>query len=457
MSLRKRLLWTLGITLTLLWGVTAVWLLRDLHRQIEHTLDQRLAQSARMVAGLVSQLPAEVWEQAETHRLSIPPIEGLACQVNSPSGEIIAQTHTDLGGVLTPRQPGHSYRTIEGVKWRVFTYQRNSLTITTADRVDERNILLNDVLMAATIPFLFALVGSLVALWLGILRGLRPLSRLKQALAQRHPEDLAPVEVPDLPAELRPLVATLNVLLSRVQQAFVREQRFTNDAAHELRSPLTAIKTHLQVARRQHGEASQFALVQAEKGVSRLQGTLEQLLMLARLENGLDDSWQANCLARSAALEAVLMLGEDAQHTFAITWPSETLYLPIPHELVVMALRNLLENSHRFSPDQGSVQVAFSQSDSGLAITIRDQGPGVADQDLPKLAERFWRHGKGHGSGLGLAIVSAIAERFSGRLSFSHNAPHGLVAQLWFPVVEETRQPSDRPDVTWDVPVASHQ
>lgn len=456
MSLRARLLWTLGLTLTLLWGVTAVWLLRDLHQQVEHTLDQRLAQSARMVAGLVSQLPDEVWQQAEHRRLSIPAIKGLACQVNSPSGEIIAQTHTDLDGVLTPRQTGHSYRTEDGVKWRVFTYQHDDLTITTADRVEERNLLLTDVLMAATVPFLFALTGSLAALWLGILRGLHPLSRLKQALAQRHPEALAPIEIPDLPAELRPLVATLNALLGRVQQAFVREQRFTNDAAHELRTPLTAIKTHLQVASRQHGEASRFALTQAEKGVSRLQGTLEQLLMLARLENGLDDAWQTHCLARSAAMDALLMLGEEEQVTFTITWPDETLYLPAPHELVVTALRNLLENAHRFSPDPGSVQVSFNQSGSGLAIEIRDQGPGVSDRDLPRLAERFWRHGTGHGSGLGLAIVSAIAERFSGRLSFTHNAPHGLLAQLWFPLVEE-RHRAEQPDVAWGTPVAPHQ
>ena len=240
MSLRTRLLLTLGLTLALLWSMAAAWLMRDLEAQFVETLDQRLAQSARMVAGLMAQLPEEVWLEADQRALSIPPIEGLACQVHSPRGEIMARTHTNLETILAAGERGHAYREENGVTWRVFTYERGGLTITTADRMDERNQLLAEVFKVAVVPFAVALLGSMVALWFGVVRGLAPLSRLRRSLGRRHAEALAPLPTRGLPQELRPLVETLNGLLARIEEAIQREQRFTNDAAHEFKTPLTA-------------------------------------------------------------------------------------------------------------------------------------------------------------------------------------------------------------------------
>ena len=168
MSLRARLLLTLGLTLVVLWGVAAAWLLNDLEEKFVETLDQRLAQSARMVAGLVLQLPEEVWAQSATAALSIPPIEGLACQVHSPQGNIIARTHADLEAVLSPGARGHTYRQEGDTTWRVFTYERGDLVITTADRMDERDKLLSDVIRVAVVPFIVASIGSFIALWVGV-------------------------------------------------------------------------------------------------------------------------------------------------------------------------------------------------------------------------------------------------------------------------------------------------
>lgn len=433
MSLRARLLVTLGLALTLLWGLAAAWLLRDLNDELERTLDQRLAQSARMVAGLASTLPANVWNRAERPRLSIPAIEGLACQVQIPGGDIIARTHNDLGDVLAPQASGHSYRQVDGVRWRVFTYRQNGLTITTADQVEERDRLLRNILLVAVVPFLVALFGSLVTLAVVILHGLRPLSRLQRSLAQRQPNALAPVTAQGLPTELRPLVATLNDLLLRIQQTLEREQRFTSDAAHELRTPLTAIKTHLQIAGRREGEAARQAQALAEEGVARLQSTLEQLLMLARLEGSQDDAPRAECWSDAVVEDALLSLGPEARETIRIDQPAQPVCLAAPHELVVTALRNLLENARRFSPTPGSVRLTLKKEDTGLDFVVSDLGAGVDEAALTRLAERFWRRGRGHGSGLGLAIVTVIAERFHGRLMFAHNLPQGLIATLRLP------------------------
>ncbi|WLI72896.1 ATP-binding protein [Halomonas alkalicola] len=435
MSLRTRLLLTLGLTLALLWGLAAAWLMRDLEEQFVATLDQRLAQSARMVAGLMAQLPEEVWLQADRRALSIPPIGGLACQVHSPRGEIMARTHTDLETILAAGERGHTFREEGGVTWRVFTYERGGLTITTADRMDERDQLLADVFKVAVVPFAVALLGSMVALWLGVLRGLAPLSRLRDSLARRHPDALAPVATYGVPMELRPLIETLNGLLARIQQAIVREQRFTSDAAHELKTPLTAIKTHLQVAGRVEGEAARQSLAYAEEGVGRLARILDQLLMLARVEGRVQfEDGEPSRVADVVEL-ALRDTGVDPG-CFALpeAWPEVDLALP--RELAVTALRNLVDNALRHGGEGAPVTVTarLDEAAGELTLRVRDRGPGVDDKALAQMSQRFWRASKQRGSGLGLAIVMAIAERFAGRLEFARPDGEGLEACLTVPV-----------------------
>ncbi|WNK21238.1 ATP-binding protein [Halomonas piscis] len=445
MSLRARLLLTLGLALALFWASAAAWLAKDLEDKLVETLDQRLAQSARMVAGLMLQLPPEAWQQADRRSLSIPPIEGLACQVHSPRGEIMARTHSDLEGVLDPREPGHAYRREDGVTWRVFTYRRGGLTITTADRMDERDTVMSGVLWVAVVPFIVALVGSLVALWVAVWRGLAPLSRLRESLARRDPDTLAPVALKGLPAELRPLVATLNSLLVRVDEAFAREQRFTNDAAHELRTPLTAIKTHVQVAKRVKGQAAIDALDYAEQGIVRLNRTLDQLLLLARVEGR--KPWQEpSCDAASVAQCAVEDTGHPERVRLPAEWPGAKLLMP--HELAVTALRNVLDNALRHGPPETPVRLearwidnnapeggAASGHTAELAFCVRDEGAGLSPQGLSQLTRRFWRDSRAGGSGLGLAIVAAIVERFGGRLAFHSPPGEGLSVELFVPAV----------------------
>ncbi|SDK42262.1 ATP-binding protein [Billgrantia gudaonensis] len=436
MSLRLRLLLTLGLTLLLLWGVAAAWMMRDLHEEVVATLDQRLAQSARMVAGLMAQLPIDVWQQADRRALSIPPIEGLACQVHSPRGEIVARTHTDLETILSAGERGHAYREADGVTWRVFTYERGGLVITTADRMDERNQLLDEVVRVAVVPFIVALLGSLAAVWAGVVRGLAPLERLRAALMQRHSEALEPVAERGVPAEIRPFVDALNALLVRVRGALQREQRFTDDAAHELRTPLTAIKTHLQVARRVDGAASQRAMAHAEEGVGRLSRTLDQLLMLARVEGRLDVDDEAGCeLAEVVNLACRDVDPAGRAHIVSPgRWPPHRLALP--RSLAATALRNLIENALRHGAEPVALE-ARSECEGRITLVVRDHGEGVSEAECRQLTQRFWRASQQQGSGLGLAVVAAIAERFGGRVRFARADEGGLEARLTLPLIRE--------------------
>lgn len=439
MSLRVRLTLVLGSAFILIWALATAWMFRDLRSQMMVSLDQRLVASARMVAGLVDQLPQPLSSAGNGTRfsadqLSIP--DGMACQVSSMRGEILARSHSSVEQTIDDQRTGFHDQEIDGAPWRSFTLSRGDVRITTADRQEEREALNRSVVLATSAPVLMALLGSLGVLWWGLGQGLAPLKRMREALTRRSPDSLEPLQLEGLPAELQPLLDTQNQLLLRIAQAFERERRLTGDAAHELRSPLTAIKTHLQVARMTAGDAREQALEHAEQGTDRLHRTLEQLLMLARVEGSLSFDDGLQCTMQQVARLAV----EDAHHPGGQIQAYENGSLPqaplaMPASLAVAALRNLLENALRHG--QGSagraVQLHLSAAAGRARFEVHDQGPGIAAHDLDNLTRRFWRTGQGAGSGLGLAIVQAIVQRCGGALHFD-SQPAGLRVTLELPM-----------------------
>ena len=436
MSLRRRLLLTLGLSFCVLWALAAAWLYSNLHDQMRQTLDQRLAASARMVAGLVAQLPEDAWAQAAEPMLSIPQSSGVACQISSPAGEVLMRTQGDFAGQLDAPVAGFVNRNIDGQHWRVFTYIQNGLHITTADRLAERVMLQRNVIVVAALPFVVALLGSLLTLWFGIRRGLRPLEHLRSELARRDPETLTPVTIVDAPAELEPVVDTLNRLLVLTREALRREQRFTSDAAHELRTPLTAIKTHVQLALRVPADQTHEAMSRAEAGIARLQRTLDQLLMLARLE--VDQAGNNRAQVNSTSIvETALADLENRERVVMVEHDSESVAVGVPHELAAAALRNLLENALRHTHGDEPVALEVQAGLREVVFTIRDRGDWPAEQSTHNLTQRFCRHGRGQGngqgSGLGLAIVATITERYGGALEFTARDGGGLVARLSLP------------------------
>ena len=434
MSLRLRLSLILGSAFLLLWTLTATWLLFDLRNQTMLALDQRLAASARMVAGLVAQLPADLLNGLDEQRLSAQQLgipNGLRCQVSSLRGTVLARSHALPGDPLDPAQKGYRSQIIDGLLWRSYTLINDEgLRITTADRLDERSQLERSIWLSAMVPALVALLGSLAILWLGIGKGLAPLTRIREALARRSADDLRALPDQDLPSELQPLVTSQNLLLERIAAAMERERSLTNNMAHELRSPLTVIKTCLQVARMTEGAAAERALANAEQGADRLQRTLEQLLLLARLEGQLPLENDEPLSAREVA-ELAIHDVSPAPVALQLAEPLTNTPLAMPTVLAITALRNLLENAVRHTPPGTRVELWVAQDAGRVRFTVRDHGPGVPDTHLPRLTQRFWSQGKGNG--LGLAIVQAIAERCAARLDFD-NRPDGLRVSLSVPL-----------------------
>lgn len=448
MSLRLRLLLVIGISLSALWSIMSGWLFTDMRRELESVLDNRLQASAQMVAGLIDQMPTELLSMdTDQPQIDIATLDGLTCEVSIMRGEIASRTlvRTQGGPVITEADPGFSTYERNGNIWRVYVLMHGDLRIAIADRMEVRQALLADMALSVGLPFAVALLGGLILVWWAIGRGLRPLDRVRRLLASRDPTDLTPLPEVNAPTELQPLVRTLHDLLQRIADTLRRERQFTDDAAHELRTPLTAVRTHLQVAQMalKQDKAAQLlpeALAAAEQGAIRLQETLDQLLLLARLDSSQPpaeaefcDLWEA----ASQALAELAPLGLNAESRIQLkaTTDQHPLFAAVPRSLLISILGNLLDNALRYSPaDQPAFLHLSGSPDGQVRIQVRDHGPGLSVEQLGNMDARFWRARQDeHGSGLGLAIVKQIVDRYQGSMLISNHVDGGLVVEVRLP------------------------
>lgn len=443
-SLRTRLLVIIGGSLLVLWTAVAAWMLAELRGELRTAMDDRLAASARMVAGLASQFPAAALRTGAPAAplLDVVARDGLACEVSLLRGEVstLKVARTASSPAMDDAAPGYSTHVFGGKLWRTYVLQQGELRIATADRIDIREAMLRNVALTAAVPFAVALLGSLLAVWIGIGRGLAPLERLRGVLASRRADDDSALPQQKVPRELAPLVGTIARLLERVRSTITRERRFTDDAAHELRTPLTAVKTHLQVLRlslgRQLRPAVADALEHADEGVLRMQRSLEQLLLLARLEAQAPEL-AGTCDAEEAARQAVAEIEASRARSGAVRMhgPHVQRTVAVPEAFVVSGLRNLLENAFRASAGGEQVELELDTVTDGMVrFRVLDRGIGMTQQECTEAVRRFWRRGKsGQGSGLGLSIVQAIAQRYGGTLRLSPRTGGGLCAELQLP------------------------
>lgn len=444
MSLRLRLLLIIGVSLTVLWGGVGSWMFMDARKSLREALDNRLASSARMVAGLVAQFPEPERLAANSSRpFDVVVRDGIACEVSLLRSEITIDVVARTGGSpdLSRLEPGFGTHEYGGQRWRTYMLRQGSVQIATADRIDLREALVKELVFSAGLPFLVALLGSLILLWFGISQGLAPLERIRVLLARRRPGDEGPLPDVRAPVELRPLLQTLERLLGRVQAAIVRERRFTDSAAHELRTPLTGVKTHVQVARLASRRSTEnptleSALCGAEHGVRQLQGILERLLELARLEGRPDGAETSDpAEAARAAIEALGPLHADVNERVRIEAADAGPCVQVASPLLVAALQNLIDNALRYAPAGTSVTVRVEPQDDGAVfVRVLDEGPGLSAEDCAQAANRFWRGASQMpGNGLGLSIVDAIARRHGGAFELLKREGGGLEACLMLP------------------------
>lgn len=283
------------------------------------------------------------------------------------------------------------------------------------------------IVTAQLVPWLVALPLMLLILIVLLSLELKPLKKLAQALRLRDPESEEPLSLKGIPGEVRPLVESLNQLFTRIHTTMVRERRFTSDAAHELRSPLTALKVQTEVAQLSldDPEAQAKALNQLHAGIDRASRLVDQLLTLSRLDSleNLDD---VQTVAMADLLQSAVM---DSYHSAQQAGIELRLNIHAPQVaragqplLLSLLVRNLLDNAVRYSPRGSVVDVTLDAQ----SFTVRDNGPGISPDALARIGERFYRPPgqEQTGSGLGLSIVKRIATLHGMRVTLA-NAREG--------------------------------
>lgn len=322
-------------------------------------------------------------------------------------------------------------------RWRVYGLLLQNQAIQVAHPLAVRETLAARAAFGTLAPFLLMLplLGMLV--WWLTGRALRPLRRLAAAVTRRRADSLEPVELSGAPAEALPLVTALNGLLERLGTALRRQRDFTADAAHELRSPLTALSLQVQLLERAPDAAARtLALAELREGIARATHLVEQLLGLSRQGPDALPPRERLVLAELAA-EVVAdhaSLAEARGIDLGMTAADTALRLDGEREGLRLLLANLIGNALRYTPQGGRVDVAVHAAGGGACIEVVDNGPGIPPHERERVFDRFYRRAgqEQPGSGLGLSIVRAVAERHGAQVRLLDAPGGGLLVQVVF-------------------------
>jgi two-component system sensor histidine kinase QseC len=413
-SLKQRLLALVLAAIALVWLGASAFTYYDAREEFDEVLDGHLAQTASL---LVVQASHDLDELETEHApLLHKYARRVAFQVWEHGRQLRLHSANAPQQPLADREQGFSDTRIDGKRWRVFSTwdESGEYLIHVAERADVREELARDIAGNLLRPLGFSLPLLALLLWVAVLRGLRPLDRLAREVERREPDNLAALDASDAPREVLPLIGRLNRLFARIDDSMQKERRFTADAAHELRTPVAAIKAQAQVARAATAEAERIhALDNAILGCDRAAHLIDQLLTLARVDT-LDSGLAEPCRLGEIAAETMAALAPAALEKgvrFELL-ADDAAEIPGNPELLRVLLRNLLDNSVRHTLPGTSVRVSIAREPGAVNLSVSDDGPGIPEQECDKVLERFYRPlgTQASGSGLGLSIVRRIAE-----------------------------------------------
>lgn len=334
---------------------------------------------------------------------------------------------------------GFSDAKMEGSTYRVYSLATPFQVIQVAQDMNVRTSMARALALRTIAPIAAAAPLLMLIVWCVVSWSLRPVKRARTQVAARQPEDLSPISVQGLPDEIRPLMQELNLLLERMRGAFAQQKQFVGDAAHELRSPLTALRLQLQALQRA-GDADTRRLAEQRlaAGIDRATRLVEQLLSMARHESA----------AGQAPSEAV-DLADVLRQALSETLPQANAksisidldgapqaWVQGQRDALALLVRNLLDNAVKYTPAGKRIHLHLQQADHEAALLIDDEGPGIAREERERVFDRFYRvEGNAqHGSGLGLAIARAIAERHGASIELLDTPTgEGLRVKVVFP------------------------
>lgn len=463
-SIRKFLLINLLLAITITTTLTAIGNYYLDQKDIQDHLDNLMAVSALSYQALLGddlhqrplakiqdaleKIPQKIDTFYQKKFLSDEPPENYLDKFNfqvwTHGGKLLLHSSTAPKIPLTTEIDGFSDKQISNQAWRVFTTYNDKAGIRTvlAERYDTRNQLGHRIAQDDLYIMLLTFPLSGLLIWIIIGRGLDSLDKVAEEVANRAPSHLEPVDLHEVPEEIKPVIDELNKLFFRLKEGFEREKRFAADAAHELRTPLAALKTQAQVALHSNDiEEKNQALQKLIASVNRSTHIVQQLLTMSKLvpeATNMDEKDKVNfsrltreilAMLAPAAVEKQIDLEFESNVENIIVYGNSTA--------LGILIRNLVDNSIRYCNEKGHIVVRLKKLKTEVMLEVSDNGPGIPAELQSRVFERFFRvlGNTSPGSGLGLAIVQQISELHGGKLIL--DAPKkgkGLIVRFFMPI-----------------------
>ncbi len=410
-SLRARLLWFLLIAISLTALAQAFTAYRAARAEADQIFDYHMQQMAMSLrSGLTANGPGsrgnEPLDETDVHFvIQVWTEDGLRVYQSAP------RTALPQRAVL-----GFSNVRSHGTTYRVFSMQSRTQVIQVAQDMAVRRELAGTMALRTVAPIAVMAPVLMLLVWWIVSASLAPVSRVRRQVAARQADELDEVSEAGLPEEIQPLVKELNLLFGRVRQAFDAQKNFVADAAHELRSPLAALKLQANALQRATDDASrELAVGRLSAGIDRATRLVEQLLVLARQQASAASGVKPQPVSVAAIARLAVADAAPAAHSRRIDiglLGADDAEIAGYADALRILLRNLLENAVKYTPKGGTVDVEVTRKDGVTALIVEDSGPGIPEQDRARALDRFSRTSSAEtgGSGLGLAIVKAIAD-----------------------------------------------
>jgi two-component system sensor histidine kinase QseC len=476
-SIRTRLLAGLLVALVVILGTAAWWSYRVGRHEYEELCGARLATSARVLEALLSRqlqhatLAAPI-EIALPKALALHAREGgdelghpyetkIAFQVWRDDGALLAHSMNAPTTPFAAHVAGFSNRTLGPELYHVFTLHSGGVWIQVAEMDEVRAELVDDLGVAVMTPLVTGALLLLVVVNIVVLLGLAPLRHLADGIRARRADSLTPISLADVPSEIAPVVGALNDLLRRVKLAFERERRFTDAAAHELRTPIAALRIHadnlVRAATAEERDASIRKLCQA---VERATNLAEQMLAYSRTQDAADREQRTalapvEVLHETAAETQPLRAARSQSLTLQCEPPAEQAQIEAEPTKLRRLLTNLLDNAARYAPHGTEILARAVVVEQKFVLSVANRGKPIPPNLRQRVFEPYYRvPGSGsEGSGLGLAIVHEIASQHGGRVELTAvTETDGTVVRVELPLAATRQQEAS---VLRNLPVAA--
>jgi len=446
-SLRGRLLWFLLAAISIAAVAQASIAYRSALDNADQIFDYHMEQMALSLRSSVplanSEAMANAEEAAENNDMMV--------QVWTPDGVQVFRT------VSRARLPQHAVLGFSNVKannttYRVFSVQTPTQTLQVAQDMAVRRNMAGNLALRTVGPIAIMMPILMLVVWWVVSGSLQPVARVRSQVAARQADDLSPVSEAGLPDEVLPLVQELNLLFGRVKTAFDAQQHFVADAAHELRTPLAALKLQaLSLERADNVEARNVAIGRLTAGIERATRLVEQLLVLARQEASAASGAKVQPVALSDLAKRTLADMAGAAQAKGVDLGlqrADAASVNGQGDALTILMRNLIDNAIKYTPAGGTVDVSVTAEGigegkgdakgegKGVLLVVEDSGPGIPADERERVFDRFYRiaGSEASGSGLGLAIIKAIAERHGAALTLGQSERlGGLSVSIRFP------------------------